>query len=137
MNPIVLLLGLAGLGLIVASGGKKKKKNGKRPKGQMGPPAPADFGGGQSGGGGAGNDIKRKGVNAQLAKQLAQLVYQDIQAKMGNYDQKLLMKFQTAAGIQVDGIYGPETRAALRKYGIINPPLVLRKFEDVLNTGRV
>jgi hypothetical protein len=37
------------------------------------------------------------------------------------YDRDLIERFQEAAGIGADGNYGPETRGALRAYGVPNP----------------
>lgn len=38
------------------------------------------------------------------------------------YDRDLVMRFQAAAGLRdPDGFYGPETRGALRAYGVTNP----------------
>lgn len=61
-------------------------------------------------------------IQPRKAKKLAKATAENIAQRKYNYDRNLLKKFQSAAGIPVDGIYGPVARGALRFYGIKNAP---------------
>ncbi len=49
-------------------------------------------------------------------KQLAQRLADSVTAKQYDYPRQWAREFQSAAGIAVDGIYGPATAAAVTKY---------------------
>jgi len=70
--------------------------------------------------------VKRKAVpKPAAAKTLAQRLADNVRAKKYDYDRALCKSFQAQAKIATDGIYGPETRAALIKAGVLNPPPAL------------
>jgi hypothetical protein len=56
---------------------------------------------------------------------LAPQVAQDIADNGMQYDRDLLRAFQSAAGIQVDGDYGPQSHGALQKHWVPDPPPAL------------
>lgn len=60
------------------------------------------------------------GFDPKKATRLAPAVQKDVSSKDYNYSRDLLKKFQTAAGIGADGIYGPGSRGALIFYGVKN-----------------
>lgn len=49
------------------------------------------------------------------------------------YDHHLVAEFQTAAGLDPDGFYGPGTREALVRYGVSNPPPALYEASKALS----
>lgn len=69
--------------------------------------------------------------NPARARELARLV--DRSLRSGGGYRSVLRQFQGAAGMEVDGLYGPRSRAALRYYGVANPPaaLVARSSPEV------
>jgi FtsZ-interacting cell division protein ZipA len=72
--------------------------------------------------------VKRKAAPApkpSTAKTLAQRLADNVRAKKYDYDRALCKSFQTQAKIAVDGTYGPDTRNALIKAGVVNPPPAL------------
>jgi peptidoglycan hydrolase-like protein with peptidoglycan-binding domain len=56
-------------------------------------------------------------------KQLAAAVVASIKAKGTLYDRKTVAAFQTAAKLPADGVYGPNTAAALKSAGVVPPAL--------------
>lgn len=56
------------------------------------------------------------GFDPHLARSLAGQVNDNIWGRKYSYDRNLLKRFQRAAGIGVDGVYGPASRAALMYY---------------------
>lgn len=66
-------------------------------------------------------DAEAKAQREAQAKALAVRVANDLKSKGAKYDRGLLKSFQTAAGIAADGLYGPETRGALLRYGMSAP----------------
>lgn len=63
------------------------------------------------------------GFDPSLARELAPKLDANLRAKgISNYDRQLAKRFQVAAGITSDGIYGGETKGALIAYGIAKPP---------------
>jgi len=57
------------------------------------------------------------GSDAPLsARELATLVVANLRARGSGYSRDLMRSFQRAAGISVDGDYGPQTRSALLRY---------------------
>jgi peptidoglycan hydrolase-like protein with peptidoglycan-binding domain len=54
--------------------------------------------------------VKRLDLAAGWARQLAE----HLPVKKHNYDRELMKKFQSAAGLVPDGVYGPKTAGALR-----------------------
>lgn len=60
------------------------------------------------------------GYDPAEARRLAPLLARSL-ASGGGYRTRLT-EFQRAAGIEADGLYGPESRAALRYYGVSDPP---------------
>lgn len=62
------------------------------------------------------------GFDLALARELAPKLQANLKARgKFDYDRTLARKFQTAAGIPSDGIYGGETRGALLAFGVANP----------------
>lgn len=67
--------------------------------------------------------VKATGVDAATALRLAPLVLQDLTDKNANYSRDAMSAFQKAAGLGVDGDYGPRTAGALKFYsGKTVPP---------------
>lgn len=78
-------------------------------------------------------DVAQKpvGYDPELARSLAKKVADNLQkAPKWGYDRKQLAKFQLAAGIPSDGLYGPESKATLAYFGIKRPPLAQFKGAD-------
>lgn len=67
------------------------------------------------------------GYDPALARQLAPQVASSVRGKKYGYDRALTARFQTAAGITSDGIYGGGTRGALLYYGATQVPNPLFK----------
>lgn len=65
------------------------------------------------------------GFDPMTADALAPQVAQNIESRRRGYDRPLLRRFQRAAGIVVDGMYGAQSRAALVFYGVSDPPAPL------------
>lgn len=63
------------------------------------------------------------GFDPAEARRLATQVARSLRSG-GGY-RSALTRFQRAAGITADGLYGPTSRAALRHYGISDPPAAL------------
>lgn len=61
------------------------------------------------------------------ARQMAPAVADNIRAKQARYDRALVARFQSNAGLQPDGLYGPATRSALAHFGVVNPPPIVFK----------
>lgn len=64
------------------------------------------------------------------ARQLATKVAANVDAKRFDYSRPLVREFQLAAGLSVDGAYGPATKAAVQYYGVRRPPKALFKGAD-------
>jgi peptidoglycan hydrolase-like protein with peptidoglycan-binding domain len=60
-----------------------------------------------------------------VARQLAPSLASSVAKAKYSYDRALARRFQLAAGIPADGVYGGDTVGALRYYGITNPPRAL------------
>jgi len=60
------------------------------------------------------------GVDFSEARRLAPIVARSLRERSGY--RGALRRFQAAAGLPVDGAYGPGSRAALRYFGIADPP---------------
>lgn len=72
------------------------------------------------------SDIERTdggGFSPAEARRLAPQVARTIRSG-GGY-RTSLRRFQSAAGLPVDGAYGPRSRAALRYYGVSDPPAAI------------
>lgn len=67
------------------------------------------------------------GYSRTQATVKAQPTTDHIRTRKGKYDRALLMSFQTSAGLRADGMYGPQTAAALRHFGAKNVPAALFK----------
>lgn len=67
------------------------------------------------------------GFNPTQARSLAKGIASNIDTKGSSYDRTRLKTFQTAAGIDADGIYGGGSRRALIFYGVPRPPAALFK----------
>jgi len=67
------------------------------------------------------------GYDAAAAKSKAQPTADHIRTRKGKYDRAVLQSFQTAAGLKSDGLYGPQSRAALVFFGASNVPSALFK----------
>ncbi len=67
------------------------------------------------------------GFDPKLAKSMAKNVSKNIDTNKSSYSRPLLRNFQTAAGLEPDGIYGGGSRRALMYYGIDRPPPALFK----------
>lgn len=68
------------------------------------------------------------GFDPAKARKMAKQVAANLDAKgRSNYDRALLRSFQTAAGIDADGIYGGQSRGALIHYGVPRPPAAFFK----------
>ena len=65
------------------------------------------------------------GYNPSLARTMAPVLARMIAQKQFNYSRDSVRAFQRAAGIAIDGVYGPQTRGALIYYGVRNPPRAL------------
>jgi len=70
------------------------------------------------------------GFDPNLARQLAPEVADDVQHNEYGYDRARLVRFQTAAGTDQDGLYGPYAASALAYYGVAEPPRHLFKVGD-------
>lgn len=68
------------------------------------------------------------------ASQLAHNLLASLQTKADKYDRKVCADFQSAAGLSVDGLYGPETKAALGRY-VPNPPAIVFKGANATPKG--
>lgn len=66
------------------------------------------------------SELEGGGYNPSEARRLASLVARSLRSG-GGY-RRALTSFQRAAGIHADGLYGPESRAALRHFGVSDPP---------------
>lgn len=55
------------------------------------------------------------------ARKLAQQLAADVTKRKYDYSRALAKKFQTAAGIPSDGIYGPATASKVSSYGVKAP----------------
>lgn len=63
------------------------------------------------------------GFNPATARKLAKQVAANLDSKgKANYGRDLMKQFQTAAGIDADGLYGGGTRRALIYFGVARPP---------------
>jgi hypothetical protein len=60
--------------------------------------------------------------NAAIAKAKAQAMADHVRTKKAKYDRPRLAVWQALAGIEVDGLYGPATQAALQSMGARNVP---------------
>lgn len=67
------------------------------------------------------------GFDPKLAKSMAKNVAKNIDANKSSYSRPLVRNFQTAAGLEPDGIYGGGTRRALIFYGVERPAQPLFK----------
>ena len=65
------------------------------------------------------------GYDASKARTLAREVVRNVQARSFDYDRGLLKKFQTAAGLKADGLYGGRVVGALKFYGAARAPKAL------------
>jgi len=74
---------------------------------------------------GAGGATTDSGPKLSALRLLGERVASDIRAKGMDYDRALLEDFQGMAGIKVDGKYGLNSRAALFRAGVKNPPPAL------------
>lgn len=63
-----------------------------------------------------------------LAARLAPLVLKDLQAKSANYARPAMAEFQKAAGLAVDGDYGPRTAGALAYFTKQSVPPSFKKY---------
>lgn len=75
------------------------------------------------------------GYNRAEATRRAQPMADQIRTKKGKYDRAALQTFQTFAGMTADGLYGPQTRAALIHFGAKNAPAALFKGANVPYTA--
>lgn len=105
MNPL-LILALAGLAWLASKSASGRRSSGALPR----PPAPP------SSGGGSGPGTVVGPPNVTKAEELAPVLLADLLEKGAAYDRELLRAFQAAAGILVDGLYGPESKATLERY---------------------
>ena len=71
------------------------------------------------------------GYNPPEAKRLARIVTRNIAEKRYSYDRGLLKRFQLAAGLKPDGIYGGSSTGALQFYGATRAPKPLFKPKTV------
>ena len=67
------------------------------------------------------------GYSGVQATQKAQPTADHLRTRKGKYDRAVLQSFQTAAGLKADGLYGPQTAAALKHFGAKNVPHPLFK----------
>lgn len=65
-------------------------------------------------------ELPGSGYDPAEARRLAPRVARSLRSG-GGY-RTALTAFQRAAGVEADGLYGPESRAALRYYGVADPP---------------
>jgi hypothetical protein len=68
------------------------------------------------------NALTPYGYDANKAKLLAREVVRQITARSFDYDRNLLKKFQVAAGLKPDGLYGGRSMGALKFYGALRAP---------------
>ena len=78
-------------------------------------PATAPVPLGPNPGGPTANDLAEN-VHQTAAQSIATAVAANVRAKRYSYDRALMRSFQTHAGIDADGLYGPSARAALVYY---------------------
>lgn len=67
------------------------------------------------------------GYSRTQASAKAQPLADHVRTRRGKYDRAVVQSFQTAAGLLPDGLYGPQTVAALRYFGAKNVPAALFK----------
>lgn len=67
------------------------------------------------------------GYDPVKAKSLAKQVAANIVNRGNNYSREMLKQFQNFAGIDVDGVYGGQSRGALEFFGVRRPPPALFK----------
>jgi murein L,D-transpeptidase YcbB/YkuD len=67
------------------------------------------------------------GYDSQRAAQVAQRTADHVRTRGGKYDRAVITVFQTFAGVKTDGLYGPQTAAALRFFGAKSVPAALFK----------
>jgi murein L,D-transpeptidase YcbB/YkuD len=60
-------------------------------------------------------------IKTAESKSLATKLAANVKAKGYSYDRALCKRFQTAAGIKADGLYGPATQTALSAHGVAAP----------------
>lgn len=101
---------------------------GPTPPPPPGPPAPTT----------ASLTITPPSGDSARARSLAPGLSRHITAAGPSYSHARVREFQRAAGLPDDGYYGPDTRDALRRFGVRNPPpawggpgVVLPTAEDV------
>ncbi len=68
-----------------------------------------------------------RGYDERAARLKAQPTADHIRTRKGKYDRAVLASFQTMAGLKPDGLYGPQSRAALAFFGAKNVPAALFK----------
>lgn len=96
LKPLLLLGGALGLGALLL-----------KPK---------------AGDGGFVGPLPGGGPDTSAITDLANKVLDDVANRGQNYDKSLLRQFQAAAAILVDGLYGPESAAALARFTGRSPP---------------
>lgn len=74
-----------------------------------------------------GKNLPQVGLDLVAARSEAPKVASNVIARSYDYDSALMATFQGHAGLAGDGIYGPQTRSALRYFGIQDPPGALFK----------
>jgi hypothetical protein len=67
------------------------------------------------------------GYSRTQASNKAQPTADHVRTRKGKYDRAVVQSFQTSAGLKSDGLYGPQTVAALRYFGAKNVPAALFK----------
>lgn len=65
-----------------------------------------------------GTEALAPSLDPALARELAPLVASSVRARRYSYDRPLVARFQAAAGLRGDGLYGGRTRGALIAYGV-------------------
>lgn len=68
-----------------------------------------------------------KGYDSAAASARAQPMADHVRTRKGKYDRAVLASWQTQAGLKPDGLYGPQSVAALKYYGAKNVPAALFK----------
>jgi peptidoglycan hydrolase-like protein with peptidoglycan-binding domain len=71
------------------------------------------------------------GYSSAQASKKAQPTADHLRTRKGKYDRAVLQSFQTSAGLKADGLYGPQTAAALRFFGAKSVPAPLFKGPNV------
>lgn len=74
-----------------------------------------------------GKNLPQVGLDLAAARAEAPKVSTNIITRGYDYDSALIATFQGHAGLAADGVYGPQTRSALRYFGISDPPGALFK----------